>query len=712
LADLKFPKASRTLSKKEKEELVAEVREHIEDVYLFELENRREASIDLQFLSGDQWPAAAKALRGTTRPMLTINQLPQFVRQVTNPTREANIAIKVAPVDDDSDPQKAKIFDGVIKQIEDRSTAKTVYVWGNECQAGCGIGWWQVKTQYVDDASFDQEIILERIENPLSVYCDTAAVKPDRSDAMRLAVIENWPRKTFKKRYPKAAQDSVDRPEANNGISGNGFTWSNKDTIAVAMYFRKVPVIKKLALTQSGQTVDITKMGEAEAGALDAADPIQQVREAETYQVEKYLMTGSDVLEGPIDWAGKYIPVVPVIGAEIPLKTSTMRYGVVRFARDPQQIMNVAETAAAEAIAMAPKTPWLTTPTMIGKFKQQWDNIGTTNQPYLMYEVDSAAAATGGMPKRESGPEIPAALLGQSDRAAENMKRVTGIYEASLGQRSNETSGIAIQRRQTEGDTANSHFQDNLMHSLVYTGRILVDLIPKIYDNQRVMRLNIEGQDKPQKVSLNTLLIDPQTNLPVMGKDGKPVYENDLSVGAFDIRVTVGKSFVTKRAEALQAMMEFAKTLPPQAQLLFLDMIVKNSDWPEADMMSKRLRTLIPPAALADPDDPNAPKPPGPMDDPMMVAKLEELAAKIEDLKASTRLKDAQAEKALTDAGVAETGVHIDAHQQLMEDWQAGHPSPGNPPSPGVPPPPPAQGEGAGPPIQGGSLTAGISPAA
>jgi hypothetical protein len=624
LVDFKFPKPSRKFSKEEKAAIVEEVREHIQDVYEFERDNRREAQTDLQFLSGDQWPAAAKAIRGNTRPMLTINQLPQFVRQVTNPTREANIAIKVAPVDDDTDPQLAKTYDGLIKQIEDRSTAKTVYVWGNEQQCNCGIGWWQVKTQYVDDASFDQEIILERIENPLSVYCDAAAVKPDRSDAMRIAVVEKWPRKTFKKKWPKASEQGVDAPEVTqNGVTGSSFAWSTKDTIAVAMYFRKVPVTKQLALTQSGETIDITGKGEAELGQLDEQDPILQVREVETYRIEKYLVSGVEVLEGPIDWAGKYIPVVPVIGAEIPLKDGVMRYGVVRFARDPQQILNFAETAAAEAIAMAPKTPWLVTGDMIGPYKNDWDTINTTNAPYLRYKPDPNATATGGMPKRETGPEIPQALLQQSDRAGENMKRTTGIYEANLGQRSNETSGVAIARRQTTGDTANSHFSDNLMHSLVYTGRILVDLIPRIYDNQRIMRLHLDDSGKPQPVKINSIEMD---------EDGIPHLVNDLSAGVFDVRVTVGKSFLTKRIEAVTAMLEFAKTLPPQAQMLFIDLIVKNSDWPGAEELAKRLRNMVPPAALADPDDPSAPKPPGPMDDPQMVAKLEELAAKIEDL--------------------------------------------------------------------------------
>lgn len=615
----KYGRQPKRLTDAQRIEIVERVRELIEYAHLFERDNRREAQTDLQFIAGDQWPDAVKAARGNDRPMLTVNQLPQFVRQVANPTRESDIAIKAVPVDDQSDPALARIYDGLIKQIEYQSNAKQVYVNANEHQAACGIGWFRVITQYVDDAVFDQEIRIKRVNNPLSVYCDPAAVEPDRSDASWMAVVEQWPRKTFEEKYPGKAPEGVDVPASGENVSG--FFWSSADEVAIAEYYEKVPVTKTLALLSDGSTIDITDMPDAQIAIVHMQQQIVDVRDCASHRIDKYLVSGSDVLEGPIPWAGRYIPLIPVIGAETPLQRGVMRYGVVRFARDPQQIMNFYETAAAEAIALAPKAPYMVTPTQVGKHKAMWDTQNTTNRPYLFYNPDPLAP---GPPKREHPPEPPQAFWAASANANENMKRVTGIYDASLGARSNETSGIAIGRREAQGETANSHFSDNLNTSLTHGGRVLIDLIPKIYDNQRVIRLlGPNGED--QSVAINRVLL---------GMDGMPIVENDLSTGRFDVRVTVGKNYITKRIEAMTMMLELAKSLPPDAQMLFLDLIVKNADFPGAEELARRFHNMVPPQALADPNDPSAPKPPSPMDDPTVVAQLEKLAAEIDKLKA------------------------------------------------------------------------------
>lgn len=647
MADYKYAKPAKKLSKDEESAVVERVREGIEDCSVFERDNRREAEIDLQFVAGDQWPAAVKAARGTTRPMLTINQLPQFVQLVTNPTRVADIGIKAVPVDSQSDPETAKIYDELFKAIQYQSNAKQVYVQGNEHQAKCGIGWWRICTQYVDDEVFDQEIRIKRINNPLSVYCDPAAVEPDRSDAMWMAVVEQWPRKTFKKKYPKASINSVDVP-SNIGRSGSNFEWATPDNVIVAEWYEKVPKTKTLALLGDGSTIDITDKGEGELGALDAQMGIQGTREIECYEVKKYLVNGLEVLEGPIDWAGKYIPLIPVLGAETPYRDGTMRYGIVRFARDPQQLLNFAVTSKAETIGLAPKAPYVTTMSKIKNYLQYWNTANTENRPFLPYDADPGDP---GPPKRERPADVPEAMDREAERSQQYMQVTTGIYPSALGNRSNETSGVAIGARQQQTDTANGHYADNLMTALGYTGRVIMDLIPKIYDNERVLRWKDE-KGKEQAVTINKVLYT---------FDDHYVVTNDLSVGKYDVRVTVGKNYLTQRLETLNALLEMTKGLPPQAQMLMLDLIVKNMDFPDAEELVRRFRSLVPPAALADPNDPNAPKPPGPEDDPELVAKIEKMAAEIEDLKAAAKLKEAQRVKTLAEADAtdAETGTVI-----------------------------------------------------
>lgn len=616
-----YGKPSRKLSKREQDGIVNEVRERIEDSWTHDRDNRADAASDLAFLAGDQWPQQVRREReAAQRPMLTINRLPQFVRQVTNDIRQAEFSIKVAPEDDGSDPQLARIYDGLIRQIQYQSSARHVYAQAAEHQASCGIGWFRVCTEYPDDSAFDQEIRIKGIRNPLSVYDDPGAVEPDRSDAQWRAVVELWPLKAFKAKYPKAGESSIDVPNAEQGRL-SAFFWSTSDMVRIAEYWRKVPYKKTIALLEDGQTVDITDKGESEL----AYWPIIRTREVDSHKIECFTISGADVLSGPHEWAGSYIPIVPVIGGEFPLEQRTYRYGVIRFARDPQQLYNFYRTATAEAIALSPKAPYVATPDMIGPFKAMWDTAHTSNRPYLLYSPDPQAP--GARPQREAPPMLPTALMQEAQVASEDMKSVTGIYDAALGKQSNETSGVAIGRRQHESDVANYHFADNLQRALDYTGRVLIDLIPKVYDNERVIRLLGEHDDmKEEFVPINRV---------VMGMDGVPIVMNDLSAARFDVRVKVGKSYSTKRAEAADSLIQFIGAVPAAGQVAG-DLIAKNFDWPGADELAKRLRNLVPPAVLADPEKPETQVPPDPIAMQMQALGLEKAQADLAKVRSDT----------------------------------------------------------------------------
>lgn len=621
-----YGKPTRKLSKRDQDVIVNEARERIEDSWTNDRDNRNDAASDLAFLAGDQWPHDVRREReAAQRPMLTINRLPQFVRQVTNDIRQAEFSIKVAPEDDGSDPKLARIYDGLIRQIQYQSSARHVFSMAAEHQASCGIGWFRICTEYPDDTAFDQEIRIKGIRNPLSVYDDPGAVEPDRSDAMWRAVVEVWPKKAFQQKYPKAAEVSVDVPNGENNHMA-AFFWSTSDTVRIAEYWRKVPVKKTIALLQNGETVDITGKGEAEL----AYWPIVRTREVDSHRIESYIVSGSEVLSGPHDWPGSMIPIVPVIGGEFPLDQRTYRYGVIRFARDPQQLYNFYRTATAEAIALAPKAPYVATPDMIGPFKAMWDNASRSNSAYLLYKPDPQAP--GARPQREAPPALPAALMQEAQVASEDMKGVTGIYDAALGRQSNETSGIAIGRRQMESDVANYHFADNLQRALDYAGRILIDLIPKVYDNERVIRLMGDTDDAQEEfVPINRV---------VMGMDGVPIIMNDLSAARFDVRVKVGKSYTTRRAEAADSLLQFVGAVPAAGQVAG-DLIAKNFDWPGADELAKRLRNLVPPQVLADPDKPETQPPPDPIAMQMQALQMEGAQAEVAKLHAEIENKRA-----------------------------------------------------------------------
>lgn len=623
---LRAGEAKEPMAEGEKDALIKQIRENIDDAWEHDKENRTEASTDLAFLSGDQWPDTVRRQReAADRPVLTINRLPQFVRQITNDIRQADIAIQAAPEDGDSDPKLAEVYDGLLRLIQYQSSAKHVFSTAAEHQAGCGIGWFRVDTRYVDDEAFDQEIVLRAIQNPLSVFCDPGAVLPDRSDAHWIAVTESIPKKSFERRFPGKSQTSLEAPI---DLPEHGVSWMTSDDVLVAEYWVKEPYKKTIALLQTGETVDADKL----ASIPGAAMMVAKLREVTCHKIMQYLVSGADILEGPHEWPGKYIPIIPVVGGEFPLERKTYRYSAIRFARDPQQLYNFYRTSNAEVIALQPKAPWLVTTKMIGAFKALWDRAHKANLPYLPYEIDPAAPTAA--PKREAPPAMSPAMANEAMIAAEDMKATTGIYDAALGAKSNETSGVAIGRRQLEADVANYHFADNLQRSLEHAGRVLIDLIPKVYDNERVVRLIGQG-DQEQFVPINKV---------VHGPDGLPVVINDLSTAKYDVRVTMGRSYATKRIEAAESMTEFMRAVP-QAAPVIMDLFAKAMDWPEADEIAKRLKAMVPPQALIDPDNP----PPAPPPDPMQQMQMAGVEAEVRKANAEADKAEAEVQKTVVE---------------------------------------------------------------
>ena len=607
---------------KKKRDIVVAVRERLQESYEADRENRRQAALDLSFLAGDQWDTAtSESRRNARRPMLTINRLPAFIGQVVNDIRQSDLEIKAIPVED-TDKEITETYNGLLRQIQQKSSAKSVYASTVAHQVACGMGYFRITTDYIDDASFDQEIKLEAITNPLSVYFDPAAVKPDRSDAMWCLVTEEIPRKAFDQKYPEHAIG--DMPVPTDYVRDN-LHWYSQDTVRIAEYWVKREVTKKLAQTPEGETIDVTKDDPAVYKGL-------KVREVQGHEVEMWLCSGQDVLEGPFKWAGKYIPIIPAFGQEVPLEHFRYRYGLIRFARDAQQLYNYYRTAAAEWVNLAPKAPFMVTKKQIGEYKRLWDDQHLSPRPYLVYEHDPEVPQG---PQRQPAPELPAALMSEAQVAVEDLKATTGIFDASLGNQGNERSGKAILARQKEGDTANFHYIDNFERALEYAGRQLIDLIPKIYDNDRVLRL-FGPNDEESVVPINRT---------VYSQDGQEVTYNDLSVGRFDVRVKIGPSYTTKRIETAEQLMQFIQAYPPAAELIS-DLIAKNLDFPGADEMARRLMAVVPPDVRNfDPEGPPPPEPPPPPEVQAQQMQMEG-QAQLQEMKMADAERKSQADMA------------------------------------------------------------------
>jgi len=601
-------------------------------------DNRLEGYDDLAFLAGDQWDEKAKQQRGD-RPMLTINRLPQFAEQVTGDMRQMRPSIKCVAVDDRGDPKTAEVIAGMVRYIENRSSASEgVYPDGADSQVQAGIGHWKVCTEYADDSTFEQELRIEPVSDQLAIRWDPDSILKDRSDAMYCFEPEDMARERFEEEYPDHSPDTF-------GSNDTPFfhDWVTDDYVRVCRYWWKAPIKRRLVKLPNGGVDDLTGKPEKEAEAVAQG---LQVEERPGHQIMHALVSASAVVDGPHKWPGRHIPVIPVIGREIRIGRKTYRYGLVRHAKDPQRLHNYGASIQVETLAQQPKSPWLVTDAMIASYAEEWEKANVDNLPYLRFDVDTAAP--GLVPTRVQPPVVSEAAAKLLMDSAEAMHAVTGIYPASLGAKSNESSGRAILARQREGDTGSFVFVKNFGLSIKRTAEIIVDLIPHIYDTTRTIR--VVGDDgKQDVVQINS----PQgiAELPE-GVDESETNEavqkmlHDVTVGAYDIVFEMGPSFSSKSEAAREGMTAMVSAAPNIAPMV-MDLIAKAQDWPLADKFAKRLRKLLPPEIqqmeAEEEGDPNLAPKPGPVDPNVQLAnEIEQIKAQVEHMKAEIGRETAQ----------------------------------------------------------------------
>jgi len=559
----------------------------------------RAASPDNQW----QWPADVLATRGSVqgqtinaRPCLTINKLPQHVLQVTNDQRQNRPSGKVIPADDKADVEVAEIFNGIVRHIEYISDADVAYDTACDNQVTFGEGYFRILTEYCDDNSFEQDLRIGRIRDSFSVYMDPTIQDPCGSDAEWCFINQEITKDEYEREFPDAATLSSLAYGVGDGQLN---AWINQDTVRIAEYFYIKHEAKKLNQYPGGMTAmaGSPKAKQIEMMGLAAT----KTRDVDVRTVKWCKTNGFEVLEER-DWAGKYIPVIRVIGNEFEIDGRMYVSGLVRNAKDAQRMYNYWVSQEAEMLALAPKAPFIGYGGQFEGYEQQWKTANINNWPYLEVNPD-VTDGNGGvlpLPQRAPPPLAQNGLLQAKMGAADDIKGTTGQYDASLGSQSNEVSGRAILAREKQGDTGTYHFIDNLARAIRYATRQLVDLIPKIYDTQRIARIiGIDGETDQAMIDPNQpepvrKIVDQQTGATI-----KKIY--NPNVGKYDVAVTTGPSYMTKRQESLDAMSRLLQG-NPNLWAVAGDLFIKNMDWPGAQEMSKRFAKTIDPKLMDDSD--------------------------------------------------------------------------------------------------------------
>lgn len=551
--------------------------------------NRDEALEDMRFRAGEQWPDEERAARELDkRPCLTINRTGQFIRRVTGAVRQSPPSVQVIALDEDGEAENsASLREGIIRHIEHRSKARHEYVGAMDDSASCGIGHLRIITETDERDPFRQEIRIARVPDPLSVLYDPDAKALTKEDGEFVFVTGVMSPKSFKRKYPKASEVEFPRDDSRN----ESRYWVTGQTVRVAELFRKVSDTRKMLLMSDGVRLDVTDEDEAFVRELLARAAVngvfvQDEKPLKSHKVMRAVLSGNEYLEEETEFPSRYLPIVPVVGETINVGEKIIRHGVVRFARDPQRLYNYWRTAAAEMIALAPKAPFMATETQIGPYKALWDNANRSPRPYLPYEPDPMAP---GPPLRATAPEPPAAMWQEANIASEDLKGVTGIYDASLGASSNETSGKAILARQREGEIGTFIYLDNLRHAIERIGVILLDMLPRVYDSERIVQL-IEEDGRTEAVRINQTMEDGSVS-------------NQIGGGTYDVRVTTGPSYQSKKEETRDQLIELVRAFP-QIMQVAPDIVIGAMDIPRADEIAERFEAMM--QAQAPKSDPGA----------------------------------------------------------------------------------------------------------
>ena len=655
---------------------IAKARENARAGASYWSENWELAEADLKFISGDQWPDQVRNERELEqRPCLTNNVLPTFVEQIIGDQLQNKPSIKINATDVTRVPDSetgedtslkiksltstkeyelAEVLQGIIKNIEYNCDAEDAYDVAFQGAVEGAFSYLRVRSDYIADDQFEQDLIIEAIENQFSVIIDPSAKKPDKSDMMWCFIDDQMLKDDFKEKYPNASMEPVNTDSVDDVGS-----WFSEQTVRVSEYFTREAVVKDVCLLSDGRSIYKDDIEPVIDELLEQGVTIVRERKVKTFKTLWRKITGRDVLEGPIELKCSTIPVVPVYGKSTTIKKKKIYRSAIRHSIDAQRMANYWDSAATEAVALAPKAPFSGTPEQIEGFEDEWESANTSNLSFLPFNAQSPGDRG---PQRQQPAIVPSAEISMSMQSSDKIKSTMGMFDASVGAQGNETSGRAILARQRESDTGSFRFIDNLSKAIRRVGRLLVELIPTIYDTERVVRLKFPDETE-DFIKLNEQIFDDES--------GKWITISDLSIGKYDVVVTTGPAYTTQRMEAADSLMQFAQAVPAAAGII-ADLIAQNMDFPGADMMAERLKKILPPNVLSskeraqlaeDQPEQDQPTP----DQQIQMAELETKGQEIEANKMQAQADMAKAETELVKAQLQSAEA-----QAKLEEIEAG----------------------------------------
>lgn len=630
--------------------IIAEAKRRFKQCEEWEARARKLFLEDLKFANADsdngyQWPNDIRRNRDVDqRPCLTINKTRQHNLQIINDAKQNKPRAAVRPVGNGATYEASQVFEGIFRHIEYISNAGVAYDTATSFQVASGIGYWRIVTDYLGNDNFDQEIFIRRIKDPLTVYLDPDINEVDGSDARFGFIFDDMPLDEFRAAYPEY------RDKGGAAALGNADGWIDKEHIRIAEYYRREENTDQLISFTNPMTGQqaLLRRGQIPDAIIDTVVdmPSTKIREIKTWKVKWFLIIGDEIAERR-DWAGEYIPIVRVIGEETIINGELDRKGHTRAMRDPQRMYNYWSSSAVEHVALQSKTPFVAPAAAIENLETYWETANTVNHSVLPYNARDDDGNEIPMPQRAQPPVMAQAYIQGLTLAQQEMQMVSGQFDENFGKQTNATAGIAIQERQRKGENSTYHFIDNLGIAIRFTGKILLDLIPKIYDTPRVLR--IIGEDGEE----SHIQLDPQAEVSYQ-KHKQKVDENvqaifNPSVGRYDVESDIGPAYATRRQEAFNAISQILQGAPALVNLIG-DLLFKAADFPMAGEIAERMERMVPPQAKGEGPPPAVVELEGQMKhmQGLLAQMAQELGEERLRLKAKDQQKDIDVYEAIT----------------------------------------------------------------
>jgi hypothetical protein len=581
------------LSGQELEEFMATARKQFDTDVAEEKDIRDEAALDLRFVAGDQWDEKLKTARTlASRPSLTFNRCHTFVQPISNEARQNKPQVKFIGAEDD-DEDLAEIYEGLARHIQYDSDAQVAYETAIEYSAGGGFGYHGLITEYCDGGrSDDQDLKVRIFPDPFAVYGvlipSILGYEPDHA-----FIVSHLTKAEYKLQFPQSEMSAEGFDW--DGAKGNSGGWISDDKVRVAEYW---VVEKEAKKTASGRTYFEKK-------------------------VCYYKINGSEVLE-ETEWMDEVIPIFAVLGKQMVIDGTPKLFSVVRFQRDPQQLINLYKSRIAETLGTSPISPYIADPRQIAGYETQWANLNRNSTAILPHNaiIDGQVVP----PPQRQVLEPPIQAYSEAvQQEVEDMKATTGMYDAARGAESNEKSGIAIQRRQQQAAITNMHFLDNLERSFKKSGSAIARLIDKLYADVK-RKIRILGKDEePKIVAINQ-----------KSKDGK---EYKFGTSEFDVIVTMGRAFSTKRMESFDMMSSVIQASPDILPMVG-DIFFANSDMAGADQLAERFKKMLPPNLQEQPEGETPDPAQVQAENAQLKAQMQEMGAALQEAQNPLKVKE------------------------------------------------------------------------